>query len=92
MEAEEAERSAREAVAAETQRVEREERELKTSLARKAARLPPEPSAEDASGITVMVRLPDGSRQSRRFRRTDPLQVGAAMWLIAVVWPMMRPL
>ena len=74
LDAETAERTTREAALAESQRIEREERELKASLARKQSGLPAEPGADDPDAINVMVRMPDGSRLSRRFRRADPLQ------------------
>ena len=75
IEAEEAERAGRQAAEAEARRIEREARELQASLARKKEGLPEEPGPEEGSGLNIMVRMPDGSRQSRRFRRTDPLQV-----------------
>jgi len=49
--------------------------ELKVAL--KAA-LPPEPEAAEEEGkstIRLMIRLPDGSRLERRFRRTDPVRL-----------------
>lgn len=44
----------------------------------KAASLPPEPPADDAEAVSLAVRLPAGGRYSRRFRRSDTLQVRAA--------------
>lgn len=43
--------------------------------ASKEAALPAEPPEADASAVTCVVRLPDGSRCSRRFAREAPLQV-----------------
>jgi FAS-associated factor 2 len=37
-------------------------------------RIPEEPAADDSEAVMVMVRMPDGRRSSRRFRRADPLQ------------------
>ena len=37
-------------------------------------RVPEEPAAEDADAVMLMVRMPDGGRSSRRFRRGDLLQ------------------
>lgn len=40
------------------------------------ATLPPEPPATSAEPVTTcLLRLPDGSRTARRFRRTDPVQL-----------------
>lgn len=52
----------------------REERSLREVLEAKTRALPAEPSSSNAGAINIMVRLPDGSRQSRRFLRSDPLQ------------------
>jgi hypothetical protein len=71
-----AERSAREAReaaekeeaerrAAETE-AERAAAELRSALALKEAALPAEPAVTDADSMTVLVRMPDGSRLSRR--------------------------
>lgn len=75
MEAEAEALAVKQAADAEAQRVELEARELKACLEKKKKGLPMEPGSEEGSAFTVMVRMPDGSRQSRRFRRTDPLQV-----------------
>ncbi|GBG65299.1 hypothetical protein CBR_g50340 [Chara braunii] len=48
--------------------------ELERELERKRLDLPPEPENGDSSAIYLMVRLPDGSRRGRRFRRQDKLQ------------------
>jgi hypothetical protein len=49
---------------------------LERQVRSKAASLPPEPPADDSEAINLLVRLPAGGRYSRRFRRTDQLQVG----------------
>jgi hypothetical protein len=45
-------------------------------LSSKAAALPAEPPANDPEAVNVAIRLPAGGRFSRRFRRSDKLQVG----------------
>lgn len=40
----------------------------------KRARLPMEPPGDEAGALSIVVRMPDGSRQGRRFRASDPLQ------------------
>lgn len=67
------EREAREAEEAERKRIAHEERMLEEALERKKKSLPSEPSGEEA-GFNVIIRMPDGSRLSRRFRPSDPLQ------------------
>lgn len=37
--------------------------------------LPPEPEADEDAVVTILVRMPDGRRQGRRFRKFDTLQV-----------------
>lgn len=37
--------------------------------------LPKEPPLDDENAITIVVRMPDGSRRGRRFLKTDKLQV-----------------
>uniref|UniRef100_A0A0D9XAH1 UBX domain-containing protein n=1 Tax=Leersia perrieri TaxID=77586 RepID=A0A0D9XAH1_9ORYZ len=59
----------------EKQRKQLEEEELKSKLAAKQASLPKEPSPDDEGAITVVVRMPDGRRQGRRFLKSDNLQV-----------------
>lgn len=49
--------------------------ELETQLAVKEANLPVEPSSDDENAMTLLVRMPDGSRHGRRFLRSDKLQV-----------------
>ncbi|GFR40299.1 hypothetical protein Agub_g481, partial [Astrephomene gubernaculifera] len=70
-EAEAAERQRREAEAEAARAAAEEAARLGALLARKAARLPGEPPAAAGDAVTVMVRLPDGSRHSRRFARSD---------------------
>ena len=72
-EVERAEREAREAEEAEKKRIAHEERMHEESLERKRRTLPAEPTGDEA-GINIMVRMPDGSRMSRRFRGSDHLQ------------------
>uniref|UniRef100_A0A0E0LXM6 UBX domain-containing protein n=1 Tax=Oryza punctata TaxID=4537 RepID=A0A0E0LXM6_ORYPU len=52
-----------------------EEEELESKLAAKQASLPKEPLPDDVGAITVVVRMPDGRRQGRRFLKSDNLQV-----------------
>ncbi|KAF8700948.1 hypothetical protein HU200_033834 [Digitaria exilis] len=51
-----------------------EEEELESNLASKQASLPSEPPPDIEGAVTVVVRMPDGSRQGRRFLKTDKLQ------------------
>lgn len=44
-------------------------------LAAKRASLPKEPLPNAEGAVTVVVRMPDGSRQGRRFLKSDQLQV-----------------
>lgn len=75
------ETAAREA-ALEKQKHEEEERrkkqlekeELESSLATKQASLPSEPPSDAEGVITLVVRMPDGSRQGRRFLKSDKFQ------------------
>ncbi|RCV32160.1 hypothetical protein SETIT_6G235700v2 [Setaria italica] len=52
----------------------REEEELESELAAKQASLPKEPLQNDEGAVTVVVRMPDGSRRGRRFLKSDKLQ------------------
>ncbi|KAF7810194.1 plant UBX domain-containing protein 8-like isoform X1 [Senna tora] len=52
----------------------REEQELEMQLAAKEVSLPPEPSSDEENAVTLLVRMPDGSRRGRRFLRSDILQ------------------
>ncbi|KAE9614160.1 putative UBX domain-containing protein 2/7 [Lupinus albus] len=60
--------------AEESRRKLQEEQELETQLAAKEVSLPPEPSLDDNNAVTLLVRMPDGNRRGRRFRRSDNLQ------------------
>lgn len=59
---------------------------LAQELRWKAASLPPEPSADDAEAVSLAVRLPAGGRYSRRFRRSDTLQVGQKLLPVQHSW------
>ncbi|KAJ8449305.1 hypothetical protein Cgig2_002437 [Carnegiea gigantea] len=58
----------------ESQRKLQEEQELERQLAAKQASLPEEPPVDDENAVNLLVRMPDGSRRGRRFRKTDKLQ------------------
>ncbi|KAK9668201.1 hypothetical protein RND81_13G040900 [Saponaria officinalis] len=58
----------------EAQRKLQEEQELERQLAAKQASLPEEPSMDDENAVNLLVRMPDGSRHGRRFRKSDKLQ------------------
>ncbi|KAK9927324.1 hypothetical protein M0R45_024512 [Rubus argutus] len=58
----------------EAQRKVEEEQELERQLAAKEATLPREPASDDVNAVTLLVRMPDGSRHGRRFLKTDKLQ------------------
>eukprot|EP01018_Ginkgo_biloba_P003262 Gb_27378 [translate_table: standard] len=49
-------------------------RTLQEEEASKKASLPPEPPADDENTVTLLVRMPDGSRCRRRFLTSDRLQ------------------
>jgi hypothetical protein len=49
--------------------------ELESNLVSKQASLPSEPPADSEGAVTIVVRMPDGSRQGRRFLKSDKLQV-----------------
>ncbi|XP_058086722.1 plant UBX domain-containing protein 8-like isoform X2 [Magnolia sinica] len=51
-----------------------EEEEFEKLLGAKQASLPQEPAADDASAVTLLVRMPDGNRHGRRFHKSDKLQ------------------
>ncbi|XP_062198732.1 plant UBX domain-containing protein 8-like [Phragmites australis] len=51
-----------------------EEEELASNLASKQAALPSEPPPNNEGAVTLVVRMPDGSRQGRRFLKSDKLQ------------------
>ena len=48
---------------------------MESKLAAKQASLPKEPLPDDVGAVTVVVRMPDGRRQGRRFMKSDNLQV-----------------
>ncbi|GMH35432.1 hypothetical protein BSKO_03300 [Bryopsis sp. KO-2023] len=74
-EAQEMERHRREAEVAEARRKEEEQAALEQIIAAKKSTLPQQPSESTADTITIMIRLPDGSKLSRRFELSNPLQV-----------------
>lgn len=49
--------------------------EFERQLAAKEASLPQEPTSNDDSAVTLLVKMPDGSRRGRRFLKSDKLQV-----------------
>lgn len=49
--------------------------ELERLLAAKEATLPQEPAPDDENAVTLLVRMPDGSRRGRRFLKSNKLQV-----------------
>ncbi|XP_022854787.1 plant UBX domain-containing protein 8-like isoform X1 [Olea europaea var. sylvestris] len=51
-----------------------EEQEIERQLAAKEASLPLEPTSDDENAVTLLVRMPDGSRRGRRFLKSDKLQ------------------
>ncbi|XP_022719984.1 plant UBX domain-containing protein 8-like [Durio zibethinus] len=51
-----------------------EEQECERQLAAKEASLPREPAADEENAVTLLVRMPDGSRRGRRFLKSDRLQ------------------
>ncbi|KAE8683803.1 Plant UBX domain-containing protein 8 [Hibiscus syriacus] len=51
-----------------------EEQESERQLAAKEASLPQEPAANEQNAITLLVRMPDGSRRGCRFLKSDRLQ------------------
>ncbi|XP_058190935.1 plant UBX domain-containing protein 8-like isoform X3 [Rhododendron vialii] len=51
-----------------------EEQEIERQLAAKEASLPQEPTSDNENAVTLLVRMPDGSRHGRRFLKSDKLQ------------------
>lgn len=49
--------------------------ELERQLAAKESSLPREPASDEENAVTLLVRMPDGSRRGRRFLKSDKLQV-----------------
>lgn len=60
--------------------------ELERKLAAKQSSLPHEPSSDDANAVTLLVRMPDGSRRGRRFLKSDKLQVDISLSVICKRW------
>ncbi|CAM6127148.1 unnamed protein product [Calypogeia fissa] len=55
-------------------RQQKEAEDLERQLALKKESLPLEPAADEQGALTLVVRLPDGSRRGRRFHRSNKLQ------------------
>ncbi|CAH8312314.1 unnamed protein product [Eruca vesicaria subsp. sativa] len=68
------EETARKAFLEEEKKKLEEEQELERQLAAKEASLPKEPHADVENTITLLVRMPDGTRHGRRFLKSDKLQ------------------
>ncbi|KAF7137438.1 hypothetical protein RHSIM_Rhsim07G0094100 [Rhododendron simsii] len=51
-----------------------EEQGIKRRLAAKEASLPQEPTSDNENQLTIQVQMPDGSRNGRRFLKSDKLQ------------------
>ncbi|XP_065858184.1 plant UBX domain-containing protein 8 [Euphorbia lathyris] len=51
-----------------------EEQEFERKLAAKEASLPQEPETNDENAVTLLVRMPDGTRRGRRFLKSDNLK------------------
>ncbi|XVF33399.1 hypothetical protein REPUB_Repub17cG0165300 [Reevesia pubescens] len=49
--------------------------EVDKVMAAKMTSLPPEPAVDDENAVTILVRMPDGTRHGRRFRKSDKLQL-----------------
>ncbi|XP_039037683.1 plant UBX domain-containing protein 9-like isoform X2 [Hibiscus syriacus] len=49
--------------------------EVNKVMATKMTSLPPEPARDDENAVTILVRMPDGTRHGRRFCRSDKLQL-----------------
>lgn len=59
----------------EEKRQKEEAEELERQLTAKKGKLPMEPAADAEGAVTLVVRLPDGSRRGRRFHKSNKLQV-----------------
>ncbi|KAF8113099.1 hypothetical protein N665_0056s0004 [Sinapis alba] len=68
------EETARKAFLEEEKKKLEEEQELERQLDAKEASLPKEPQADEENSITLLVRMPDGTRHGRRFLKSDKLQ------------------
>nr|XP_023874067.1 plant UBX domain-containing protein 9-like isoform X2 [Quercus suber]POF27293.1 plant ubx domain-containing protein 9 [Quercus suber] len=53
----------------------REQQELERIIAAKEASLSTEPAKDNENAVTLLVRMPDGSRPGRRFLKSDKLQL-----------------
>ncbi|KAJ8766175.1 hypothetical protein K2173_021692 [Erythroxylum novogranatense] len=51
-----------------------EEQEWERQLVAKEASLPQEPASDDENAVTLLVRMPDGTRRGRRFLKSDNLK------------------
>ncbi|CAN0841456.1 Plant UBX domain-containing protein 8 [Linum grandiflorum] len=51
-----------------------EAQEIERQLAAKEASLPQEPTPDEENAVTLLVRMPDGTRHGRRFLKSDRLQ------------------
>ncbi|BFI25341.1 hypothetical protein MPTK2_1g20270 [Marchantia polymorpha subsp. ruderalis] len=58
----------------EEKRQKEEAEELERQLTAKKGKLPMEPAADAEGAVTLVVRLPDGSRRGRRFHKSNKLQ------------------
>ncbi|XP_010455587.1 PREDICTED: plant UBX domain-containing protein 8-like [Camelina sativa] len=58
----------------EAQRKLEEEQELERQLDAKEASLSKEPQADEENAITLLIRMPDGTRRGRRFLKSDKLR------------------
>ncbi|XP_057510879.1 plant UBX domain-containing protein 8-like isoform X2 [Actinidia eriantha] len=97
------EQAAREAALEEERRKEEEsrrkleeEQEIERQLAAKEASLPQEPTPDDENAVTLLVRMPDGSRRGRRFRKSDKLQslfdfIDVGRWVKPGTYRLVRP-
>ncbi|XP_012482780.2 plant UBX domain-containing protein 9 isoform X2 [Gossypium raimondii] len=59
----------------ESLRKKHEGEEVNKVMSAKSTSLPPEPAIDDENAITILVRIPDGTRRGRRFRKSDKLQL-----------------
>ncbi|GFZ07049.1 ubiquitin-like superfamily protein [Actinidia rufa] len=97
------EQAAREAALEEERRKEEEsrrkleeEQEIERQLAAKEVSLPQEPTSDDEKAVTLLVRMPDGSRRGRRFRKSDKLQslfdfIDVGRWVKPGTYRLVRP-
>ncbi|KAL4570818.1 hypothetical protein LXL04_026481 [Taraxacum kok-saghyz] len=68
------EKTAKEAAMEEAQKKLEQQQEIERQLREKEGLLPEEPKGDDENAVTLLVRMPDGSRCGRRFMKTDKLQ------------------